>query len=397
MSLTTSRTIKNAAIANSNGAVVDYDWAAKQQFKSSRKNTYPFAVPTQSTNKADQLANRMNRLLEVLPAGVIVIDGSGRVIECNAAAINMLGDDLLDQRWVDVIERCFDKTANNTHDVALKDGRLLDISTSPLQDEPGQILLLNNVTETRQLQQKVSHLQRLSAMGEVAARLAHQLRTPLSSALLYLAPLMKPNTEKKLQQRFAKSLHASISHMEQLIKDMLAFSRGDMAVTAPVQVKELLSKVEQQFAAQPEAENYHLEIEDSLNDGYVYGSQEALSSAINNLLNNARQACGEDGEITIYAEFIEDDKGQDCIEISVEDNGIGIAPEDKEKILKPFYTTRSAGTGLGLAVVSSIVQAHKGTLWFESDEGEGSTFSIRLPMYQSAQNFSLKAQSERKS
>lgn len=397
MSLTTSRTINNKAIANGAGAVIDYDWAAKQQLKSSRKHTQPVAVPYQSTSKAEQLASRMNRLLEVLPAGVVVIDGSGLVVECNAAAIDMLGNALLNERWVDVIDRCFDKAANTSHDVALKDGRLLDISTSPLQDEPGQIVLLNNVTETRQLQQKVSHLQRLSAMGEVAARLAHQLRTPLSSALLYLAPLMKPNTEKKLQQRFAKSLHASISHMEQLIKDMLAFSRGDMAVTAPVSVKKLLSKVDQQFASQPDADNYHLEIEDSLNDGYVYGSQEALSSAINNLLNNARQACGDEGEITIYAEHVEDDNGQDCIEISVEDNGIGIAPHVKEKILKPFYTTRSAGTGLGLAVVSSIVQAHKGILWFESDEGEGSTFSIRLPMYQSAQNFTLTAQSERNS
>jgi two-component system sensor histidine kinase FlrB len=394
MNITSATTRKSSAKLNS--TLVDYE-RASNQFKSSRKNAYPFEVATKTPNKADKLASRMNRLLEVLPAGVIVIDGSGIVVECNAAAIDMLGNDVLSERWVDVIDRCFDKNAANTHEVALKDGRLLDISTSPLNDEPGQIVLLNNVTETRQLQQKVSHLQRLSAMGEVAARLAHQLRTPLSSALLYLSPLMKPNTEKKLQQRFAKSLHASISHMEQLIKDMLAFSRGDMAVTAPVMVKGLLRKVEQQFSAQPDAESYALQIEDSLKEAYVYGSEEALSSAINNLLNNARQACGEKGEITIYAEYVEDDNNQDCIEISVEDNGVGISSSDKEKILKPFYTTRSAGTGLGLAVVSSIVQAHKGTLWFESDLGEGSTFSIRLPMYQPPQHFSLKAQSERKS
>lgn len=396
MSLTTSRSTTVNTHASHHGAVADYDWSLIHQQQSNKKSNYSISSTTKPNHKAEQLANRMNRLLEVLPAGVVVIDGQGVVIECNTAAASMLGDAVVSERWVDVIERAFDANASNNHDIALKDGRLLHISTSPLEDEPGQIILLNNVTETRQLQQKVSHLQRLSAMGEVAARLAHQIRTPLSSALLYLAPLMKPNTDKKLQQRFAKSLHASISHMEQLIKDMLAFSRGDMAVTAPVNVKKLLIDVEQQFSTQVGAENYHLEIENSLDDGHVYGSQEALASAINNLLNNARQACGEEGEITIYAEYIEDEKGLDCIEISVEDNGVGISPSDKEKILKPFYTTRSAGTGLGLAVVSSIVQAHKGTLWFESDEGEGSTFSIRLPMYQSAQNFTLKAQLERK-
>ena len=117
-----------------------------------------------------------------------------------------------------------------------------------------------------------------------------------------------------------------------------------------------------------------------------------MASALNNLLDNARLACGNEGEITIYAEYFQEENGSDCIEISVEDNGVGIPESDKEKILQPFYTTRSSGTGLGLAVVQSIAKAHKGVLWFESDEGEGSTFSLRLPMYESASQFVLKAQ-----
>ncbi len=395
MSLNILRTAASAEVGSHDGVmsaeITGYDWSREQQQKS-----HSLSSVKNTQNKATRLANRMNRLLEVLPAGVVVIDGQGSVIECNAAATDMLGGRVIAEKWSDVIDSAFDHNSNAAPDVALKDGRLVNISTSPLDGEPGQIILLKNVTETRQLQQKVSHLQRLSAMGEVAARLAHQLRTPLSSALLYLAPLMKPDTDKTLQQRFAKSLHASVSHMEQLIKDMLAFSRGDMATTAPVVVSELLDSVEQQFMSQPGSENYHLETQNALNDEFVYGSQEALASAINNLLNNAKQACGDDGEITIYAEYVENDKGVDCIEISIEDDGVGISPKDKEKILKPFYTTRSSGTGLGLAVVSSIVQAHRGELWFESDEGEGSTFSIRLPMYQSAQNFTLKAQTEGK-
>jgi len=362
----------------------------------SANKAYAFQATGTNKNTATRNKNRINRLLEVLPSGVIMIDGQGFVSECNLAAVDMLGEPLLGQRWVDVIERTFEPNASVGNDIALKDGRLVQISTSPLDVEPGQIILLNNVTETRELQQKVSHLQRLSAMGEVAARLAHQMRTPLASALLYLAPLMKPDTDQKLKQRFAKSLHASITHMEQLIKDMLAFSRGDMATTAPVAVSDLLAVVEKQFMTHPNAASYKLEIHNSLENAYVYGSQEALASALNNLLNNARQACGDEGEITIYAECLEDEYSKDRVEISVEDNGIGISVEDKENILKPFYTTRSAGTGLGLAVVSSIAQAHRGDLWFESDEGEGSTFSLRLPKYQSAQDFTLQAQSERK-
>lgn len=346
----------------------------------------------QQSQKESLIASRMTSLLAVLPAGVVVLDGEGFVLECNAAAISLLDEPLAGEKWVDIIARAFQPTPEDGHDISLKDGRLVHILTSPLDGEPGQIILLNDVTETRQLQSKVTHLQRLSAMGEMAARLAHQIRTPLSSALLYIAPLLKPDTDKALQHRFAKRLHASISHMEHLIKDMLAFSRGDMASTSPVSVEKLLAEVEQQFSVNDDAEKFNLEIENSVNDAFVYGSQEALTSALNNLLDNARLACGEEGEITIYAEFVEDDKGNDCIEISVEDNGEGIAKSDKEKILQPFYTTRSSGTGLGLAVVQSIAKAHKGALWLESDEGEGSTFSLRLPMYQSASQFVLKAQ-----
>ncbi|MCK5867286.1 MAG: HAMP domain-containing histidine kinase, partial [Mycoplasmataceae bacterium] len=231
-----------------------------------------------------------------------------------------------------------------------------------------------------------------SAMGEMAARLAHQIRTPLSTALLYLSPLLKKEGDTELKQRFAKRLHKSISHMEHLVKDMLAFSRGDMAETGPVLVDELVASVEQQFVSQPDVECINFSIEINTAESCVYGSHDALSSAINNLVNNARLACDEQGEITVYSNYVEDDAGIECIEISVKDNGRGIDKESLDKVLTPFYTTRSSGTGLGLAVVQSIAKAHKGELWFESVAGEGSTFFLRLPMYQAAENFTLTAQ-----
>ena len=336
----------------------------------------------QQFEQASRLAGRLTRLLEVLPGGVVVLDGEGIIQQSNAAAIDLLGEPLEGQRWSQVIKRAFDPKADDGHDVSLKDGRLLHISTNPLDGEPGQIVLLQDVTETHSLQQKVSHLQRLSAMGEMAARLAHQIRTPLSSALLFLAPLLKEDTDAELRQRFAKRLHDSISHMEQLVKDMLAFSRGDMTAASPVAINELLANVEKQFNSHPESNDFHFEIQNTLEDSHVYGCKAALTSAINNLVNNARQACEINGEITIFVEQIQDEDNITCVEISIEDNGLGMTEKKQDKILTPFFTTRSSGTGLGLAVVQSIVKAHKGELWFESDEGEGSTFCIRLPTYQ---------------
>jgi|GEM_PF-2397135 len=131
----------------------------------------------------DQLirsARRMTRLLAVLPGGVIVLNGDGIIQQSNAAVTRLLGVPLDGQAWTTVIERAFQPQVNKGHDLSLNDGRLVHISTSPLEDEPGQIVLVNDVSETRQLQKQVSHLERLSSMGEMAARLAHQIRTPLS-------------------------------------------------------------------------------------------------------------------------------------------------------------------------------------------------------------------------
>jgi two-component system sensor histidine kinase FlrB len=343
-------------------------------------------------DQLDHSATRMNCLLAVLPGGVIVLNGDGVIQQSNAAAAELLGLPLDGQAWTKVILRAFRPQANDGHDISLNNGRLVHILTSPLEDEPGQIVLVNDVTETRQLQQKVSHLQRLSSMGEMAARLAHQIRTPLSTALLYVAPLLKEDTDPQLRQRFAKRLHNSISHMERLVKDMLAFSRGDMAETAPVLLQDLLACVEQQFRSQSDIENIHLEIHDGAKGTYVYGSKDALTSALNNLVNNARLACEADGEIIIFADIIKDEENTTYIDISVEDDGVGIAKADQDKIFTPFFTTRSSGTGLGLAVVKSIAKAHKGELLFESYEGEGSTFCLRLPLYQPADTFMLTAQ-----
>lgn len=355
------------------------------------KTLQPDSAQPLNEQPTGRSASRMSRLLSVMPAGVVVIDGQGRIQDCNPAAIKLLGEPLSGERWIDIIQRAFQPRPEDGHDVSLRDGRLVHISTNPLEGEPGQIVLLHDVTETRQLQQKVSHMQRLSAMGEVAARLAHQIRTPLSSAMLYLSPLLKANGETATQRRFAERLHDSLSHMEQLVRNMLAFSKGDMAAPAPVNIDALFEEVARQFHSSASQDDCQLTVINNTNDGYIFGSQPALVSAINNLINNAREACRADGKISLSADFIEDEQQQQFIEISIEDNGIGIEEADFDKILQPFYTTRSAGTGLGLAVVQSIIKAHKGIMWLDSDLGEGSTFCLRLPVYRANQPVSRSA------
>ena len=324
-----------------------------------------------------QWLRRIDQLLEVLPAGVIIIDGQGVVQQYNHAAATMLGQPLQKQQWTRIIERAFAPKSGNSTDVALNTGRLVHISTKPLYDEPGQLVLLNDVTETRQLQMKVSHLQRLSAMGEMTARLAHQIRTPLSSAVLYLSPLLKADTTAELRQQFAHKLQRSLTHMTGLIQDMLAFSRGDMKEAKPVAVADLCDTLVQQFRPQP----CEFIVNNHADKGMLYGHHDALSSAIQNLLDNAKLACeGRQGKIRLTVQtIIKQDKP--WVEIQVADNGMGIACEHQSQLFTPFFTTRSSGTGLGLAVVHSIITAHRGVILFDSQLDKGSTFILQLPHY----------------
>ena len=135
----------------------------------------------------EKVTNRLQNLLSALPAAIIVLDGEGVIQQTNPAAEELFESALLEQSWRDVVANAFQPQWDDGHDVTLKNGRCVNISTQPLGSEPGQILLITDVTETRQLQEQIAGFKRVSAMGEMAAAMAHQIRTPLASAMLYVS------------------------------------------------------------------------------------------------------------------------------------------------------------------------------------------------------------------
>ena len=147
----------------------------------------------QELDSLRQQASRLNHLLQVMPAGVIVLDGKGYVRQANEQASLLLGEPLEGELWRTIIARSFKPRADDGHEVSLFDGRRVKLSITPLVNEPGQLIVLTDLTETRQLQARLSHLQRLSSLGKMVASLAHQIRTPLSAAMLYAANLTRKN------------------------------------------------------------------------------------------------------------------------------------------------------------------------------------------------------------
>ena len=322
----------------------------------------------------ERLAERLDSLLSALPAGVVVMDGTGRIAEANPAAVELLGEPLSGELWRDVILRAFEPNAENGVDLQLRSGRLASLSTCPLGSEPGQILMINDVTEGRVLQEKMNQHKRLTAMGEMVASLAHQIRTPLSSAMLYLSHLRQPLEEAK-RLKFADKVSASIKHLEKLVSDMLIFARGEMGGGEAVPVSELIDTLVHNLDAELDNSNTELLLEDDAGDTLVRCNRDILASAILNLANNAIQAMGKEGKLTVRTRA----QGQ-WVDIIVEDTGPGIDAEAQARIFEPFYTTRASGTGLGLAVVQAVAKAHQGELWLNSTLGEGSQFGIRLPV-----------------
>lgn len=336
----------------------------------------------------EHLANRLEHLLNALPGGVVVLDGAGYVQECNPAALELLGAPLHAVRWLDVIDRAFAPRSDDGHEVSLRDGRRVGISTCSLGSQsgnaqPGQILLINDLTETRALQEQLARHQRLSAMGEMAASLAHQIRTPLSSAMLYTSNLFRSDLDLVSQRRFSEKSLASLRHIEKMVNDMLMFVRGGGAMDHDVAIPVLLNEFRQVIEPQLQLYSGTLEILDeitgSINARQIHGNKDALLAAVLNLATNAMQACGEG--IRLRLNITGDSQ---AVYFKLSDNGPGIPEQFRERIFEPFFTTRSSGTGLGLAVVRAVVQGHHGEVFLDSSHGQGCTFTIRLPIAHAA-------------
>ena len=162
----------------------------------------------------ERYARRLSYLLSALPAGIIVLDMRGCIEESNPAAIELLGEPLDGELWREIIERSFQSGSQTGQEARLTDGRTVSISTCPRGDEPGQIILLMDVTETHFLQQALSRHQRLSAMGEMSAKLAHQIRTPLASALLYTSNMNKDTLSSQEREKFVGKTLSRLQHLE---------------------------------------------------------------------------------------------------------------------------------------------------------------------------------------
>lgn len=334
----------------------------------------------QELAEKEKIANRLENLLNFLPGGVVVLDSSGRISECNPAAVDLLGEPLEGELWRDVIVRSFAPRQDDGHEVSLRDGRRISISTRN-QGEDGQIILLTDQTETRRLQSQLSRHERLSALGKMMSALAHQIRTPLSAAMLYAGHLCNSKLDDEKRHQFSEKICNRLNNIERQVQDMLVFAKGELPLKDVISVNELQQALAEAMEVPLMTTESVCAWRNDCGENSIQCNREALIGALLNLVNNAIQAVERRAKLRITFTCTQPKNPAETpqLMIAVCDAGPGIAAELLPNLGDLFVTTKAQGTGLGLAVVKAVARAHHGNFSLQSSQGQGTCASLFMP------------------
>ena len=332
------------------------------------------------------LADRLSVLIDSLPGAVLVLDRHGRIRQANPTAAEWFGGQVSDSTWHEVLAGCEGRPADDAHELTLSNGMTISVHRSEVPGRRETIILLTDMTEQRRLQAELERNKRLATVGEMAARVAHQVRTPLSVASLYVAQITDRADDDVAGS--ARKIADQLDKLDRMTEDMLAFVRTGHAPASGFALASLADDVgnecgkikPSQCAVRSSVASRIVEA-----DPQLRGDRDALCGAICNLVENAWQA----GADRVDVEFLPDDKRHDFILVRVSDNAGGIPAADRHSIFEPFVSGRSSGTGLGLAVARSTFNAHGGALQLEKSDARGSVFLAGLPMCERAENRGL--------
>lgn len=319
--------------------------------------------------KKERLGRRLSELLETLPGAILVIDGDGVIRQQNSQASALLNQPLLGCSWASIVRREVREGGSEDGNIQLRDGRWLSLSRRPLKSESGEVLLLADVTESRRMAELRQRNERLTVIGEMTAKFAHQVRTPLASAMLYAGQLDRSSTASA---RVADKITTGLHDLKRMVNDMLGFAAGARRAQQQISVPGLFDDVRRSLQGQLGA-NTTLRVSVTDSKLKVAANNDALRGALLNLVTNADQAGDGHASILLHGHCF-----GDSIHLCVTDDGPGVPDGIRAKIFEPFFTTRPQGTGLGLSVVKAVAVAHGGNVAISTSE-RGTCFSIQLP------------------
>ncbi len=346
-----------------------------------------------------------HNILESLNVGVVVIDLKGEIITFNRAAENITG--LFSEK---VIGKEFDKVFDpnfflNSHldfkflediqqnaDVEAEIRRkgentfYVSLSISPVKNPEGEkigiVLALQDITRLKKLEERANRTDRLAAMGEIAVKIAHEIRNPLGSIELFATVLKKDLKDFEELKALAGHISSGVKSINNVISNLLLFIRPQQKPN--FQTIDLYDALDDSLFFSSHLVNSDNCI-DIITRYYskplmVYADSELLKQIFLNLILNAIQAMPHGGKLTISTRKLNGRSKKDLAEIRFADTGSGISKADMLRIFDPFFTTKKRGTGLGLAIVHNITEAHGGAVDINSSERKGTVCTVTLPL-----------------
>jgi PAS domain S-box-containing protein len=346
-------------------------------------------------------------IFQSMTGAVITLNPEGRVIASSPAAEVVLGhreEELVGKRFSEVfapadggdgalaaIEAAIGRREAVSAGgilIAAKDGRpiRIDVSVSYLQPRGGRdraaggetigvLIAFKDLTEIRRLRDRLQQADHLVALGTLTAGVAHELRNPLAS-LQGLAELLgRDFGGDDPRRRYVATMLDSIARLNRLVEDLLALSAPGSPVEEPFDLNQVVRETVGLARLGLGDKAVAIDCRTAADPAIVIGSAARVGQALTNVVLNAVQATPAGGAITVTAET-----ARGLAAARVHNTGSYVAPEQREKLFAPFYTTKAGGTGLGLAIARQIVTAHGGRLEVESDPAAGTTFVVELPL-----------------
>jgi len=325
---------------------------------------------------AERNKDYLNAILYNLEEAIIVVDPEDRVSMLNKSAEKLLGISLPDAIGKIFKHLPFSICENNSETTLTVNDKQYTIilSLSPIVDSRGSlrgnVILIKDITRLRELEIQQERDQRLKAMGEMAAKIVHEIRNPLCSMQLF-SSMLENELENTPHKELSRGISTGIQSLNTILTNMLLFARPHKPSLKSVPLDRVVEESIAMLVPLIKSRNIKLNI--SLPHCEVSGDEELLKQVFINIILNAVQSLSNGGDLDITVK-----ENSTSVVIHVKDNGAGINSKDLEKIFNPFFTTKDTGTGLGLTIASQIMQAHDGYIKVHSEENKGSTFSLHF-------------------
>ncbi|RMG59359.1 MAG: PAS domain S-box protein [Deltaproteobacteria bacterium] len=330
------------------------------------------------TDEVDRKKNLLDSILNSVDVGVVFFDEKGTIRLINGAAERLLGvtsEEVVGRKEIPAtIEDEYVLPERGKPFYAIvEEAQVRDSSGRTI----GKVLLLNDVTRLRKLELENERNRRLSAMGELVLKIAHEIRNPLGSIELFAGLLSKDLAGTK-QAEFAARITQSVRLLVNTLDNMLRFSRDMTPVKEFGLLNDFVREVCSEFRELAASRKVRIRVEEEEMCWMLF-DRGLLRQALVNLILNAIHAMPDGGDLTVSLRLFD---RASRVELTVTDTGEGMDAETLRRVFEPFFSTKDRGTGLGMSIVRSIVEAHGGSVTLESAKGEGTRVRIVLPAFE---------------